>query len=153
MKASILLVAFLKQVEGYRDEPYQDSGGVWTCGWGHTFPKGVKPSECTPELAEMWLEEDVQEAEMGAGWIIKVPLEQHEFDAVVSMVFNMGAGVLANSNTLAVLNKGNKNKFADMMLMWNKVRRDGKLVPIDGLTNRRKMERNIFLYGDYSGKL
>lgn len=154
LTASLKLFSFLKDVEGYRSKPYKDTGSlnsssIWTCGWGHTLPGNKKPPECTPELAEQWLKEDVAQAEASIKNLVKVELNQHEHDALVSFVFNIGESKLQNTNTIAALNKGHKQKFADYMMQWNKVRVDGVLIPSSGLNRRRLREREMFLKGVY----
>jgi lysozyme len=83
-KTGLLLTV---QFESCRLVAYQDSNGIWTCGWGHTF--GVHAgTTCTQEQADAWLLEDVQSAVGSVNRLVTAPLTQNEFDAVVDFVFN-----------------------------------------------------------------
>ena len=77
--------------------------------------------------------------------MVKVPLNQNEFDALVSLVFNIGAGGFKGSSVLRNLNAGNRRGAADSMLAWNKGTIGGKKVVLKGLANRRAEERAQFL--------
>lgn len=128
--------------EGCRQEAYLDQAGIPTIGFGHI--KGVKMGDkCTIAQAEKWLEEDVQEAVGAVNRLVKVPLTQNQFDALVDFTFNLGAGNLAKSTLLRLLNRKDYVKAADEFPKWNKaagfVRK--------GLTRRREAERDLFLKG------
>lgn len=121
---------------------------VWTIGYGHT--RGVKPGDvCTPEQALQWLREDCAEAETAVRQLVKVPLTQGRFDALVSFVFNVGADIdadtiaegLGDSTLLRKLNAGDYVAAADEFLKWNKQK--GKV--LNGLVRRRAAERELFL--------
>jgi lysozyme len=91
--------------EGVRLKAYQDSGGVWTIGYGHT--RGVQAGDtCTQEQAEAWLEEDLMVAVEAVNRLVKVPLSQHQFDALVDFTFNAGQGSFASSTMLRLINSG-----------------------------------------------
>lgn len=147
MKASMMLYAFLRDVEGLRLKPYPDGGGLLTCGYGHLLRPGEAPNGCTEAQAERWLVEDIQQAEESYTRLVKIPLEQHEADAVLSWIFNVGEEKIQHNgtNSLRLLNSGNREGFSDILLKWNKVRVNGELVESKGLTARRKKERAMFL--------
>lgn len=131
-----------EQFEGCRLVAYQDQAGVYTIGYGHT--KGVTPSmTCTTEQAEWWLRQDVEEAESAVNALVKVPLSQKQFDALVDFTFNLGIGSFAKSTLLKLLNASNFKKAALEFEKWN---RAGGVVRA-GLTRRRLAEKNIFLLG------
>lgn len=113
---------------------------VPTIGYGHT--RGVKLGDtCTPEQAEQWLREDCAEAESAVGTLVKAPINQNQFDALVSLVFNIGGGNFASSTLLRKLNAGDYAGAADEFPRWNK--QAG--VVLGGLVKRRARERELFL--------
>jgi lysozyme len=77
--------------------------------------------------------------------LVKVPLEQREFDALVSFAFNCGSGNLAKSTLLKKINAGDKDGAASEFLKWD--RAGGKV--LRGLTRRRNAERALFSGGDW----
>lgn len=142
---------FIKGFEDCRLEAYQDIAGVWTIGWGRT--RHVKPGDtCSQEEADFWFEEEILEYEGYVNLLVNVPLEQHEFDALVSFTYNLGPDIdddkiaegLGDSTLLKKLNAGDKAGAADEFLNWNKARVGGVLMPIAGLTRRRRAERDMF---------
>lgn len=138
---------FLKKREGYREEAYRDSGGVWTIGHGTTVINGRavrKGDVCTEYEAELWLLEDSQFAEDVINNSVKVKLTQNQFDALVSLVYNIGAGGWRSSTLLRYLNE-KRMVYSDLFLRWNKVTISGKKIEIAGLTNRRKLEYQLFI--------
>jgi lysozyme len=128
-----------EQSEGLRLEAYQDSGGIWTCGYGHTSRVGPSTT-CTISLAAEWLEQDTQEAVSAVNQLVTVPLTQPEFDALVDFVFNVGATQFSKSTMLDLLNAGNIAGAALQFQRWNKC--NGQVVA--GLLNRRIAEQNEF---------
>lgn len=142
MKAQNLDI--IKDFEGLRLESYKCSAGVWTIGYGHT--EGVGSSQtCSEEEAIGWLKEDVGWAEDAVQELVEVFLEQHEHDALVSLVFNIGRGNFSSSTLLRKLNAGDKEGAADEFLKWRKA--GGKV--LKGLERRRAAERELFLCGNY----
>jgi lysozyme len=133
-------INFIKQFEGLKLKAYKDVVGVWTIGYGTT--KGVKSGQVIAEAeAEKFLRADVAEFESVVSKIVKVPLKQYEFDALVSFTYNVGKTALANSSLLTLLNAGERERAADQFLRWDKAK--GCVFP--GLTRRRKAERAMFL--------
>lgn len=132
----------IKDYEGVRLKAYDDGVGVWTIGVGHT--KGVKRGDViTMDQVDEFLRADLQEAEAAVRLNVKVPLEQCQFDALVSFVFNLGAGAFKGSTLLKKLNSGDYDGAADELLRWNKA--GGRVLA--GLTKRRISERIMFLEG------
>lgn len=145
MKASILAVNLLKEVEGWRDKPYRDSGGKCTIGYGHLIKEGEYcPDRITVDQGEKYLRDDITEAERTVNSTVKVPLTQHQFDALVSFTFNIGAGAWAVSDTLKILNNGEHHRMPARMLMWVKVTKNGVKVVEEGLINRRLKEVRLW---------
>lgn len=142
MKTSPAGLELIKRFEGVRLAAYDDGVGVWTIGVGHI--KGVKRGDTiTMEQADRFLAEDHAEAEAAVNRCVKVPLEQHQFDALASWTFNLGGGALSGSTMLKKLNAGDFDGAADEMLRWNKA--GGRVLA--GLTKRRIAERMLFLTG------
>ena len=96
--------------------------------------------EITQEEAETLLQEEMHEYEGYINDMVKVPLEQHQFDAMVSWVFNLGSGNLSSSTLLRVLNEGKYEDVPEQILRWNKA--GGKV--LDGLVRRRTAESLLF---------
>ncbi|MBI4382780.1 MAG: lysozyme, partial [Nitrospinae bacterium] len=82
---------------------------------------------------------------------VKVGLVQHQFDALTSLVFNIGGGAFENSTLLRLLNRDEYNEAANEFLAWDKVthRRTGAKVPSVIQMKRRRIERDLFLNGNY----
>ena len=131
--------ALIKHYEKLRLKAYKPhKDDVWTIGWGHT--KGVKEGDvCTPEQAEKWFKEDlawVERAVNQAG-----ALSQSQYDAVASLVYNIGG---ENFRTSTLKRKLKERKFADCdaeILKWRKS--SGRI--LKGLRRRRAKELVLFL--------
>jgi lysozyme len=141
--------AAIARREGNVLKAYLDSVGELTIGVGHTSaagsPKVVKGQTITAAESDAILARDLASVEASVSSLVKVPLNQNEFDALVSLVFNIGAGGFKGSSVLRNLNAGNRAGAADAMLAWNKGIVKGKKVALPGLTNRRQEERMQFL--------
>lgn len=132
----------VKYFEGLRQKAYRCPAGVWTIGYGHT--KGVKPGDvCLKKEAEEWLEQDLQEAETCVRKRVRVPLNDNQYSALCSFVFNFGCGAFHNSTLLKKLNLGDYLGAANEFERW--VYADGKR--LNGLTRRREAERRLFMKG------
>jgi lysozyme len=128
---------------------YRDSVGELTIGVGHTSAAGapeVKPGmKITAAQSDEILTRDLAGVEADIAKLVKVPLNQNQFDALVSLTFNIGAGAFGKSTLLKKLNAKDYAGAADQFLVWNKGTINGKKVAINGLTTRRKDERAQFL--------
>lgn len=130
----------IRHFESLRLEAYLDTGNVPTIGWGHT--KGVQMGDtCTREQADAWLFDDCASAEHDVRATVHVPLNQNQFDALVSFVYNIGGKQFANSTLLLLLNRGAYVAAAEQLTRWNK----DNGVTLAGLTKRRLMEEDLFL--------
>lgn len=131
--------------EGNKLKAYQDSIGVWTIGVGHTAAAGLPHPKAgmtiTAAESDFILSRDLVQFENGVNKAITVPMSQNEFDALVSLAFNIGLGNFSSSTLVKKMNAGDKTAAADQFLVWNKA--GGKV--IKGLTTRRKAERAQFL--------
>lgn len=139
----------IKEFEGLRLSAYDDGVGVWTIGYGTTiYPNKVKVKRgdaCTKEQAETYLSNDLKAFEATVNSSVTVSLTQNQYDALVSITYNIGSGAFKNSTLLRKLNAGDYKGAADQFLVWNKGTIGGKKVVIKGLDNRRHKERNLFL--------
>ena len=134
--------SLIKQFEGLRLTAYQDSVSVWTIGWGHTGSDVTPYMKITESQAEELLLKDLVRFEKGVNELVKVHINQNEFDALVSFSFNLGVGALAESTLLKKLNAGDpKVEVGDEFLRW--VKAGGETLP--GLVRRREAERALFL--------
>ena len=137
MKATDNCVQLIKRFEGLYLKAYVCPAGVLTIGYGHT--RGVKPGDEINELqAELYLREDVEACEIQLNYLT-LPINQHQFDALCSFIFNLGIGNFMQSTLLKKLKAGDKTA-ADEILRWDKS--GGKVLP--GLTARRKAEYDLF---------
>lgn len=135
--------ALLHQFEGFRADAYLDSVGVWTIGYGTTISGGTKVQKgdrVTRAEAERLFQTDLERFEKSVRTLVKVPINQNQFDALVSFTYNVGVNALRTSTLLRYLNAGRYDEAADQFLRWNK----GGGRVIQGLANRRKVERALF---------
>lgn len=139
MKIGFKGLNLIKDSEGFEANAYKCPAGVWTIGYGHT--RGVTPDmTITMVEAEALLRQDVKWAENVVNEYVSVPLNQNQFDALVSFVFNVGEGNFKDSSLLTELNKGNYKIVPDKLSEW--VHGGGKVLP--GLVTRRKAEGVLF---------
>lgn len=138
-------LAFIAGREGFSAKPYRDSVGVLTIGYGET--QGVKPGLVWTRahaLSQLKLraDRDYGRPVLNAAIAADLNLSQHEYDALVSLVYNVGPGILGRSSTLgAALRSKNRQLIANAFLVYDKA--GGKALL--GLTLRRKAERQMFL--------
>ena len=132
-------LSLIKMFEGCELEAYKCAANVWTIGYGST--DGVKEGmEISQERAEMLLLEDVEVFEESVNKLVEVPLEQNQFDALVSWTFNLGSTNLKNSTLLKVLNDKDYEGVPAQIKRWNKA--GGKV--LQGLIRRREAEALLF---------
>jgi lysozyme len=141
MKTSPIGIKLIQRFEGMRFNAYLCPAGVWTIGYGHT--KGVKAGQYISYTeAGDFLKQDVARFEEAIGLMVTVPLNQNQFDALVSFVFNIGGSAFLDSTLLRLLNKKDYAGAADQLLRWNKGANNEEL---PGLVKRREWERSLFL--------
>lgn len=147
MKLSSEGLDLIKSFEGYhralsdgRCMAYRCPAGVWTCGWGAT--EGVREGMIwTREEAEVRLRAELAKFEAGVVRLTTVPLNQNQFDALVSFTYNVGLGAFERSTLRKKLNAGDYRGAASAFKLWNKG--GGRVLP--GLVNRRAREATLFL--------
>jgi lysozyme len=143
MKISNNGIAFIKREEGEKLTAYQDSVGVWTIGVGHTGIVDGKPvtrgMTITQSKSTSLLISDLAWVESAINGNVKVPLTQNQYDALCSLVFNIGRNAFTGSTLLRLLNVNNYKGAADQFLQWKRTGSDPDL-----LLPRRKRERELF---------
>jgi GH24 family phage-related lysozyme (muramidase) len=140
LSASQNLIDMLKEFEGFRSYPYTCPGGSLTIGYGNSIKPGEYTS-ITKEQAEVLLRKTVSSFESAVKKMVTVPLSQNQYDALVSLAYNIGAGALRKSTLIKKLNTGDYKGAADEFLRF--VKANGKT--LEGLVKRRERERNLFL--------
>lgn len=130
----------IKSYEKLRLKAYKPTpNDVWTCGWGST--RGVTESTIWTEAqADEALKRDIADAERCINAQVRVPLTQGEFDALCSLVFNIGCGQFKSSTLLMLLNKSDYDGASAQFKRWNK--QAG--IELAGLTRRRAEEAQLF---------
>ena len=137
-------IDLIKSFEGCKLEAYPDpgTGGVpWTIGWGTTTGV-VEGMTCTQEQADQMLADDVAKVAGQVNSLLKIKVNQNQFDALVSFAYNVGSGALASSTLLRLVNSGEGEKAADEFPKWV---HGGNGVVLPGLVRRRAAERSLFL--------
>lgn len=119
MKMSESGLKALSLREGVRLKAYKDTKGIWTIGVGHTGPDIKEGLVWTQEKVMQTFATDVQRFEDAVNKGVKVELTQNQFDALVSFVFNVGAGAFAKSTLLKVLNRGDYAGVGAQLDRWN----------------------------------
>lgn len=140
------LLDLLKRYEGFRPQAYQDVAGVWTIGYGHAIwpsERHLRTAKLTPEEAEGLLRQDAAKAAKVVQEAVSAPLRPEQFDALVSLVFNIGGKAFEQSTLLRRLNDGHCCAVPDEIRRWN--RAGGKVV--GGLVARRDAEAKLFSRG------
>ena len=141
MRLSQSGLELIKKSEGFRSQTYQDVAGFSTIGYGHrllpheSFPDAISEAQALDLLAA-----DVHLAEQAVQRLVRVPLTQGQFDALVDFCFNLGAGRLAGSTLLKALNAGRYSDAREQLLRWDQA--GGHVSP--GLKTRREAEFQLW---------
>jgi lysozyme len=147
MKISQQGIDFIKQFEGFRAKAYLCSAKVPTIGYGSTryadgTPVSLRDPAITEAVASALFKDTLVIYEKAVTKAVKIPLEQYEFDALVSLCYNIGVGNLVSSTLVKLLNEDEARiEVAGQFLRWNRA----NSVVIPGLTRRREAEREMFL--------
>ena len=139
MKTSPKGIALIKEFEGLRLKAYLCPGGVWTIGYGHTA--GVKPGMLISKAqAEEYLKADLIAFERYLN-VLGLALNQNQFDALVSFIYNVGTGNFSSSTLLRKVRANPQdNSIMDEFLRW--VYSKGRVLP--GLQRRRLREMKLY---------
>lgn len=135
----------IKEREGLRLTAYQDTGGVWTIGYGTTAMAGVgitpkRGMKITQAEAERYLDLYLKKVEAQVFALVNVPLNVNQFSALVSFVYNLGPTQVRGSTLLRKLNAGDYKGASNEFGRW--VYDNG--VKLEGLVTRRRMEKALF---------
>jgi GH24 family phage-related lysozyme (muramidase) len=145
--SKVSAAALIAEFEGLRLNAYQDSGGVWTIGYGTTINPVTglpikKGDKITKDTALTWLRMQTAATEGQVKAKLKVKQNDRQISALTSLAYNIGLGAFGRSTLLRLINTGAKpNEIAAQFIRWNKVK--GKEVP--GLTRRRQLEAELYL--------
>lgn len=148
MRTSNRGLDLIKQHEGFESKAYTCPAGKLTIGYGHVIlphEHNLTTAELTEAEATEILRDDVAIAESAVNNLVKVEIDQNQFDALVSFTFNLGSGSLANSTLLRLLNNDDHNGAAGQFERWVYATVDGKKQKLGGLVRRRADERDLFL--------
>ena len=136
----------IKEFESFKSKPYLCPSQKATIWWGSTYyPDGKKVTLQDKEITEekaFEILEYVANKDFGSNInkVVKVPLSQNQFDALVSFAYNIGNGNFNSSTLLRWLNQGNYKEASIQLLRWDK----SKGIVLNGLTKRRKAEKALF---------
>lgn len=141
-------VALIKNFEGFSATKYDDGVGVMTIGYGHAIKKAeIFNKPISMQEAEAILVKDLAAVDAAISKWVTVPLNQNQYDAIGSFIFNLGAGSFAGSTLLKKLNAKDYEGASKEFIRWNKGRVKGVLVEMPGLTRRRLAEQKLFTTG------
>lgn len=150
-------IDLIKKYEGCKLNAYQDSAGIWTIGYGTIlYPNGFKVKQgdsITSHEADLYLSQNIDDKFEEIKSYVIASLNQNQWDAILSLVYNIGTNAFKQSTLLKRINSG-IGDIRSAFLMWNKIKKkvkdpvtgklETKLVPLDGLTNRRTAEADLY---------
>lgn len=136
---------FIQSKEGCKLQAYQDVKGIWTIGYGNTmYPNGMSVRRgdiITQEEANELFKSIVSRFESSVNKLIRTDVNQSQYNALVSICYNIGIGAFGGSQLLRLVNrKAPKEVIVAEFLKWNKS--GGKIYK--GLTTRRQQEADMF---------
>lgn len=141
MKINSVGLDLITRFEGFVNHVYKDAGGLDTIGFGHLVKPGEHFTTVTREEALDLLAKDVEFAENAVNHLVKVDLNQDQFDALCSFVYNVGTGAFQNSTLLELINDKEFYKASLEMLKWSHIAHK----EVAGLLTRRQIE-SVLLY-------
>src|SRR4030095_4711329 len=140
-RPSPVAIGLIQQFEGYSPFRYRDSAGYWTIGVGHLIRPGERFEEpLLGDAAEKLFQQDLKPKATAVNARVSVPLFQGQFDASVSLVYNIGEGAFAKSTALKKINADRHAEVPAQIKRWNKA--GGKVVK--GLERRREAEAELY---------
>ena len=140
MKINDLGIELIKSFEGCRLTAYKDVVGIWTIGFGHVGDIAQEGREIDQETADAILCEDLGKFEDGVSALVRIPISENAFSALVCFAFNLGLHALAGSTLLKKVNSSDPSA-KDEFGKWCKA--GGKVIP--GLVRRRTAEAQLFV--------
>ncbi|MCH7292314.1 lysozyme [Acinetobacter sp. ANC 3926] len=145
MKTSQVGINLITSFEDLVLTAYDDGVGMWTIGYGTTvYPNGIRVKRgdsCTKAQAMSFFQHDLRRFEAVVNQAVKVVVNQNQFDALVSLAYNIGEAAFKGSTLVKQLNAKDYAGAADQFPQWNKG--GGKVMK--GLVRRRAEERDLFL--------
>jgi lysozyme len=143
----------IKRFEAFIQEPYRDSAGIPTIGWGTThYENGKAVTMQDPAIMHERAEQLFQFEAQAKAYVLNQALQQHnvrltqnQFDSLVSFSYNVGIAGLLGSTLFKLIKKDPQNPaIRDAFMMWDKITVKGKKVVSKGLVNRRKKEADLY---------
>lgn len=132
----------IKKFEGFSDKKYICPAGKPTIGYGHVIlPSEHFPSSITKEEAEILLKNDLVSREKSLNILIKVVITQNQFDALISLIYNIGIENFKQSTLLKFINDKLFDKIPEQFRRWKYINK----VISKGLLNRREEEIKLWL--------
>ena len=147
MQISKIGLKLIKAYEGFRPVDRYLVNGHHVVGYGHII-EGDDSLTLTRAEAEDLLLSDLEPYEDMVNETVHAPLTQSQFDALVSLAFNIGPRAFTQSDTLRALNNGRPLDAASSFDIWRKSMIDGKIYVVDALMRRRTAEKALFLSTD-----
>lgn len=142
MKTSQKGLSLIKKFEGFSDKEYICPAGKPTIGYGHVIlPNEHFSSSITKEEAEILLKKDLQPREKSLNILVKVNINQNQFDALMSLIYNIGVENFKQSTLLKFINNRLFDKVPDQFRRWKYINK----VVSKGLLNRREEEIKLWL--------
>lgn len=133
-------IDLIKHFESFRETPYLCPAGYQTIGYGHVIRLGETLEEISEAEGEDLLLSDVAKAEASVQRLIKVALEENQYDALVSFTFNLGGGALQRSTLRQKVNREEHAEVPDEFKKW--IYAGGRI--LKGLIRRRIMEAILY---------
>lgn len=142
----------IQEYESFRAEAYLDIKGVPTIGYGTTYYPDGTPVQlgdiCTRSQAEVWFANDSKAIDAFLDRnVTQKKLTQNQFDALASFIYNVGRSAFIASTMYKLIKLGKMAEAAEQFLVWNKITKNGKKEYSEGLMERRKKERALFVKG------
>lgn len=131
-------LTLIKLFEGRKLQAYQDQGGVWTIGYGHTGPEVIKGLVWNPDEADQVFNNDLQQRVYPLWDFVTENISSNQWSALCSLCFNVGLTAVKNSNTLRLVNEGK-----DPSVEWLGFSHVNG-VPNAGLLRRRQAELELY---------
>lgn len=149
MRISQNCLEIIKKWEGFKLDAYIDPVGIPTIGYGTIrYPDGQKVKlgdKISEAEAEAFLKFEVDGTVESLNEILKeIKVSQNQFDAIVSLCYNIGVGAFKSSSVLRFLKEGDYKKAGESIDLWNKGTVNGVKTVLPGLVKRRKDERDLF---------
>lgn len=130
-------LTLLKTLENCKLNAYQDEGGIWTLGWGHTGPEVIKGASCTQEMADALLGKDLAKFYELDNFVSEA-INDNQYSALICLAYNVGLSAVIKSKTLKLANAG---ESPDVEWLGFDLVNGQKS---DGLLNRRKAELGLY---------